>query len=143
MELFSASKNESSLPRPIRETLELIVGHGIKNDKFAGKDENKAVMAVGKKAYEIAFKNGINLELGSLGENILLDFDPHLFETGSLIYIGETQLQITEQCSVCNHLALFDQRLPELVKAHRGLYLKVLKGGKIRKDSTVYVKEKI
>lgn len=74
---FSAKKGQSGLPRPLTNNLNLIYGFGIEYDKFAGTNEDKAVMIVGTYAYDLALKNGVNLEYGSLGENILFNFNPH------------------------------------------------------------------
>jgi MOSC domain-containing protein YiiM len=142
IEIFSATKDSSGLPRPIVNELNIIKGHGIKNDKFAGKDEDKSIMIVGLKAYTIAKENDIDLLFGSYGENILFDFDPHEYEIGSILQIGEVELEITQCCTICNHLAIFGKALPSLVKNHRGLYAKVLKDGKIVKNSEVKLKDK-
>jgi len=136
---FSAKKGQSGLPRPKVESLNIISGFGIQFDKFSGLDENKAVMVVGLKAYDIAKENGIDLEMGSLGENILFDFDPHEYEIGHVFKIGEVVLQISEKCTICNHLAVFSKKLPYLVKEHRGLYCKVLEGGVVHENMHVEV----
>jgi MOSC domain-containing protein YiiM len=139
VEVFSAKKGQSGLPRPIVDELNIINGFGIQDDKFAGKDEDKAVMIVGTIAYEIAKKNGIKLELGSFGENILLDFNPHDYFIGTIFKIGNTVLEVTQACTICNHLSVFGNALPSLVKNCRGLYCKVLEGGYIKKDMSVKV----
>jgi MOSC domain-containing protein YiiM len=141
IEIFSADKNSSGLPRPIVNQLDIIKGFGIKNDKFAGKDEDKAVMIVGMKAYDIAKENGIHLEFGSFGENILFDFDPHDYEIGSILKIGEIELEITQSCTICNHLSVFGKELPLLVKHHRGLYSRILNDGRIIKNTQVIKKD--
>lgn len=142
IDTFSAKKGQSGLPRPQVENLQLILGYGIKEDKFAGDDENRAVMAVGKYSYDIAKENDINLEYGSLGENILFDFNPHDYHIGTIFEIGETQLEITENCTICNHLAIFDDELPMLIQDCRGMYCKILKEGIIEKNMAVNVIEK-
>lgn len=139
VEIFSAKKGQSGLPRPIVNELNIINGFGIQDDKFAGKDEDKAVMIVGTIAYEIAKKNGITLEQGSFGENILLDFNPHDYFIGTIFKIGNTVLEVTQACTICNHLSVFGDALPSLVKNCRGLYCKVLEGGCIKKDMSVKV----
>ena len=141
IEIFSANKNSSGLPRPIVKELDIIKGFGIKDDKFAGKDEDKSVMIVGMKAYDIAKENGINLRYGSFGENILLDFDPHDFKIGTVFKVGEVELEITQSCTICNHLSVFGKELPFLVKHHRGLYSRILNDGKIVKDIQVTIKD--
>lgn len=134
---FSAKKGQSGLPRPKVEKLNLILNFGIEDDKFAGDDEEKAVMIVGTYAYELANENGIELEFGSLGENILFDFNPHDYNLGTIFKVGETLLQVTQNCTVCNHLSVFDDDLPILVQDCRGMYCKILEGGHIFKNMSV------
>jgi len=134
---FSAKKGQSGFPRPKVNHLNLIFGFGIKDDKFAGRDEEKAVMVVGKFAYDLAKKNDIKLKLGSLGENILFDFNPHDYTIGTIFKVGNTILQITQYCTICNHLAVFDDDLPILLQDCRGLYCKILEGGEIYENSSV------
>lgn len=136
---FSAKKGQSGLPRPKVDNLNLIYGFGIEFDKFAGTDEEKAVMVVGKYAYDLALENNINLELGSLGENILLDFNPHDYSMGTIFQIGQTVIEVTQCCTICNHLAVFDDDLPVIVQDCRGLYCKILEGGNISNKSTVKI----
>ena len=137
LKTFSATKESSGLPRPIVDNLNLIVDFGIENDKFAGKKLDQTVMIVGIQSYGIAKQNGINLEFGSLGENILLDSDPHIFEVGKQLTIGDSVIEITQVCTVCNHLNIFDKNLPQLLKNHRGLYCKIIKSGIIKQDMII------
>lgn len=137
---FSATKESSGSPRPLVSQLNLIKDYGIENDKFAGKKLEQTVMIVGVQSYEIAKNNGINLEFGSLGENILLDFDPHILEVGTKLIIENSIIEITQTCTVCNHLAVFDENLPLLLKGHRGLYCKIIKSGIVSKDMIVKIK---
>lgn len=137
IDTFSAKKGESGLPRPKVNCLNLIEGYGIENDKFAGKDEKSSVMIVGDFSYKVANDNGISLELGSLGENILFDFNPHDFEIGTQFKIGETIIELTEKCTICNHLSVFGKKLPYFVKDCRGLYCKIIKGGEIKKGDDI------
>jgi len=139
---FSAKKDsQSSMPRPKTDFLNLIEGYGIQNDKFAQKDLNKTVMILGFNSYEKANQRGIFLEFGSLGENIIFDFNPHDLDIGTILVIADSEIQITEKCTICNHLSIFDNQLPKIVKDCRGLYCKILKDGTIKKDFEVYIKE--
>lgn len=137
LETFSATSNTSSLPRPKVKSLNLIENYGIEFDKFAGKKLEQTVMIVGLKSYEIAKSYGINLDYGSLGENILLDFNPHDFEISTKFQIGEAIIEITQICTVCSHLNIFDENLPNLLKNQRGVYCKILKSGKITKGDQI------
>ena len=135
--IYSATESNQSVPRPLSEKLECVEGYGIRHDKFAGKDLARSVMIVGQKAYDMAEEEGIRIEAGSLGENILLDFDPHDFIYGTRFKIGEAILEITDDCSMCKHLAQFDAALPKLLLHHRGRYCKILNGGTIVPGQTV------
>lgn len=137
---FSATKESSGSPRPLVPQLNLIKDYGIENDKFAGRKLEQTVMIVGIQSYEIAKHNGINLEFGSLGENILLDFDPHILEVGTKLILEDSIIEITQICTVCNHLAVFNENLPLLLKGHRGLYCKIIKSGIVSKDMIVKIK---
>ena len=137
LKTFSATNESSGLPRPIVSKLNLIADYGIENDKFAGKKLDQTVMIAGLKSYEIAKQNNIDLEIGCLGENILLDFDPHDFKVGKQLFIEETILEITQICTVCSHLSLFDNNLPTLLKGHRGLYCRIIKNGIIKENMIV------
>lgn len=141
LEVFSANSSESLLPRPIVKSLEAIEGYGIKNDKFAGKDEDKSVMIVGKNAYELARNHNIQLQNGTFGENILLDFSPHDLPKNITLAIGDVKLTIKENCTVCDHLVQFDAKLPRIVKGSRGVYCKIEQSGTIQKGMKVYLKD--
>lgn len=135
--LFIAPKDHSGYPRPSQEELILVANEGIEGDKFKGRNADKAVLIVGLNSYELAKENGIELEFGSLGENILFDFDPHILPTGTKIKIDEVELEVVKRCKICSHLSYFDQKLPKVVKEVRGIYCKINKGGKIDKNSRV------
>ena len=139
IEIFSAPKGASGLPRPKTEELQLIKEYGIFKDKFAGNDIEKSVMIIGQKSYDIAKENGIKLVKGSYGENILFNFDPHILNIGDILQIGEAIIEITQKCTLCSHLSIFHKHLPKIIKNHRGLYCKILKNGKITVGSNTYL----
>lgn len=138
VQLFSAPLGFEGSVRPKADQLEFIVDHGIKNDKFAGKKLHRSVMLVGTIAYDIAKQNSMELELGSLGENILLDFDPHTLALGTKLYIGDAIVQITEECTTCSHLSIHGNNLPQLLNGHRGVYATILQSGTIANSDTVF-----
>lgn len=138
VDTFSAIEGSSGLPRPQVENIELIKEFGIHKDKFAGKDLNRTVMIIGTRSYEIAQENNIDLVLGSYGENILLDFDPHNLLVGDILHIGDAKIEVTEVCTVCSHLRVFGKSLPKLIAKKRGLYCKILESGNVTKKMNIY-----
>ncbi len=141
LQLFSAPKDFKGDVRPKVDSLEFIKDHGIKDDKFAGKKLHRSVMMIGTIAYDIAQQNGIDLEIGSLGENILLDFDPHILEIGTQLHIGDAIIEITDVCTTCSHLSIHGNNLPELLTGHRGVYATIIQGGTIKNGDTINAKD--
>ncbi|HJE02771.1 MOSC domain-containing protein [Aliarcobacter thereius] len=138
IEIFSETRKESSLPRPIVRKLNLIENHGIEFDKFALKNLEQTVLLVGINSYNLALENDIKIEFGTLGENILVSFDPHKYDIGTKFKIGDdAMIELTQICTVCNHLSIFDKKLPILLKEKRGVYCKIIKSGLILKNMTI------
>jgi MOSC domain-containing protein YiiM len=79
----------------------------------------------------MAKDRGIEASYGSLGENILMDYNPYDFPIGAKIEVGEAIFEITQHCTICKSLAKVDKTLPKLLKDDRGVFAKVIKDGKI------------
>ena len=138
LKLYLAPVGTSGI-REEKESLSLKENYGIEGDKFANKEIDRSVMIVGTKPYIMAKENGIALPESALGENILLDFDPHTLPDNSKLQIGSALLEITKACTLCNHLLKYDKSLPKLILKHRGIYCKVIKSGIINKNDKVYL----
>ena len=138
LKLYLAPVGTSGI-REEKESLSLKENYGIEGDKFANKKIDRSVMIVGQKPYNMAKDKGIDLPESALGENILLDFDPHSLPNNSKLQIGSVILEITKACTLCNHLLKYDKSLPKLILKHRGIYCKVVKSGIINKDDKVYL----
>ncbi len=138
IDVFIAPEGLSSGVRKKMEYIELKKDYGIVGDKFAQKNLDRTVLIVGTIAYDIAKENNIDLELGSLGENIVVDFNPNILDIGDIINIDELKLEITEVCTICNHLSVYNKNLPSLIKNDRGFYCKIKQSGKISKNMEIY-----
>lgn len=115
---------------------------GVFIDKFYGKDKIRSVLIASCKSYDIIKKEGIELQYGDLGENILVNFDLSLLKVGSQIEIGGVLLEITQKCTICNHLSKIDPKVPKLLKDDRGIFAKVITGGLIKLDQQIkFLKE--
>jgi len=101
---------------------------GIKDDKFYNKNLMRAILITSLDSYKLAQDNGINLKRGSLGENILIDINPYSLLQGDKIKIGNTVLEITQNCTLCQGLSTLDSRLPKLLKSDRGIFAKYIDG---------------
>jgi MOSC domain-containing protein YiiM len=110
---------------------------GVVKDKFYARELNRSVLIASQESYTLAKSNGIDMQNGALGENILIDINPYFLTIGSKIEIGEVILEITQNCTICNSLAKIDKDLPNILKSDRGIFAKTLKGGNIRKGDAV------
>lgn len=102
--------------------------HGILNDKFYDKNDQRAILITTIQSYEMASNNGIKLPQGSLGENILIDINPYHLKPGEVFTIGNAALEITQNCTLCKGLTQLDTKLPKLLKNDRGIFAKVING---------------
>ncbi len=116
--------------------------NGVKNDKFYGKNIQRSVLITSIASYELSTQNNIDMNYGQLGENILIDYNPYHLKEGTRIIIGNTILEISQQCTLCKSLAKVNENLPELLKEHRGVFAKVINNGIIHKGDTIHLLDK-
>ncbi len=135
MDLFISDKERG---RENKEEIEL-ESQGICGDKYYAKEVSRSILITSYDSYLIAKENSIDVDFGSLGENILIDVNPYGLNIGTQISIGETVLEITQNCTICNSLAKVDAMLPKVLKSDRGIFAKTLKGGKISKGDIVNI----
>jgi len=111
---------------------------GVFIDKFYGKDIARSILITSIESYEIAANKGIKLIYGQLGENILVDFPLNRLNLGDRLQISDVTLEITQHCTLCDHLSCIDINLPAILEHDRGIFAKVVDGGIIRPEDTIY-----
>lgn len=121
-----------------RESL-IVDKSGILEDKFYGKELQRSILLSSNDSYLLTKEQGINLSYGELGENILMDFNPYSLDLGVQLQIGEVTLEITQACTICNHLSKIDKKLPKLLKKDRGIFAKVIQNGTIYEDDAIFM----
>jgi MOSC domain-containing protein YiiM len=112
---------------------------GVEGDRHFGRHPDRAVLVVGSLTYALAGRAGIALPPGALGENLLVDFDPHQLAAGTPVQIGTVLLELTTVCTVCDSLSVFDLRLPKVLLGRRGIYARVVRGGMVRVGQAIRV----
>lgn len=133
-QLFIATK-QSRLSKTNIEVDE----NGIVEDKFYNKNIDRSILFSSTDAYDLMQKNNLSFELGALGENIIVDFNPYDLALGTHISLGDVVLEITTLCTLCNSLKKIDDTAPELLKNDRGVFAKVIKGGTITLNTPIYI----
>lgn len=113
---------------------------GILGDKYYGKNLNRTILITSEKAsYAMASAQGISIPYGSLGENIVIDINPYQLKAGQQIRIGGSTVAVTQNCTLCSSLGKVDDRLPELLKDDRGIFVRTIQPGKIKKGDIVTI----
>ncbi len=114
--------------------------NGIKEDKHYGKNIERSILIASVASYKLANETlGIAMSYGYLGENLLISYNPYHLEPGKQLKIGEVVLEITQNCTLCNHLAVLDKRIPKLLKDNRGIFAKVVTEGVIKQNDPVFL----
>jgi MOSC domain-containing protein YiiM len=112
---------------------------GIIGDKFYSKDVQRSILLTSLESYALTQAHQITMAHGTLGENLLMDYNPYHLTPGTKLQIGEVLLEISQYCTICSHLSSIDKRVPELLKHDRGIFAKVLQGGSIKKEDKIIV----
>ena len=112
---------------------------GIVEDKYYDTNINRSVLITSEASYALANNHNIQLPFGSLGENILIDYNPYHLTAGDQLRIGDVVLEISQYCTMCDHLSKIDKDLPTLLKDDRGIFAKVIEGGVIKKEDEIYL----
>jgi MOSC domain-containing protein YiiM len=136
LELFISIKGDSNRTSKFSIDMDR---DGVVGDKFYAKELNRSVLISTIDSYLLAKRSNIDMDYGSLGENIIMDYNPYALPTGSKIKIGEVVLEISQHCTLCKSLTKVDSKLPKLLKDDRGLFAKVIKSGTIHRGDRVYI----
>jgi len=112
---------------------------GIVNDKHYNKSIERSVLIASLDSYLLAKNNGIDTIYGSLGENLLIDYNPYHLPTESKLKIGGVILEITQHCTLCKSLSKVDSKLPKLLKDDRGIFAMVVEVGVVREGDDIYL----
>jgi len=115
---------------------------GITEDKFYNKDIQRSVLITSIQSYNLVKEYHISMPYSSLGENLLIDYNPYHLLPGSRLHIGSCILEISQYCTICDHLSIIDKRVPNLLKNDRGIFAKVIKSGEIKKKDTIFLATK-
>ena len=112
---------------------------GVVEDKYYNKDTQRSVLITSLESYKLAASYDIDALYGVLGENLLIDYNPYHLKPGTKLVINDLELEISQNCTICNSLAKVDARLPDLLKDDRGIFAKVISSGTINKGDNIYL----
>lgn len=131
--------SKSGISQRLEKEILVLDKKGVIEDKFHNKNTDRSVLIASTDSYELVKIYGIEMPFGYLGENILMDFNPYNLEVGTKLKIGDAVLEISQHCTICNHLAVIDVKIPTLLKNDRGIFAKVISDGEIKNRDGVYI----
>jgi len=114
---------------------------GIISDKYYNNDIQRSILITSTQSYTLAKSHNIIMPYSSLGENILIDYNPYHLVPGTKLQVGDVLLEISQRCTMCDHLSNIAKQLPTLLKDDRGIFAKVLIGGTVSKNDAILLKE--
>lgn len=139
IQLFISIKDADGVTKTIEQEEITLDEKGVFNDKFYAKDPMRSILISSLESYTLAKENNIDMPFGSLGENILMDFNPYNFNIGDRLKIGDVLLEITQNCTLCKGLSKVDSKAPKLLKNHRGIFAKTVTNGSLKIADKVYI----
>ena len=134
--LYLSQKGEKT---PIEKTQLEVNSKGIVGDKHYDTDSERSILITSLSSYTLAGSHDIDMKHSDLGENLLIDFTPYSMPVGTRFKIGTVILQLSQSCTLCNHLSKIDKRIPKLLKNDRGVFAKVISAGVINVGDTIYL----
>jgi len=118
------TKDDANKTRLSKQSIK-VDADGVEEDKFYAKDPKRTILITTQESYALAEANNIAIEKGLLGENILIDINPYSLLPGQKLTIGDVELEITQNCTLCKGLTSVHSKLPKLLKNDRGIFAKV------------------
>jgi MOSC domain-containing protein YiiM len=142
---LNISERTGTVKQPVPEIL-FIEGCGIENDAHAGRIEERQVSLLSmdeieaSSAYAAAMSQGRLLKAGDFAENITTrGVSWHRLPIGTLIYMGDAVLEISQIGKVCHGTGCpIKQLTGECVMPAKGIFARVIRGGRINGGSYCY-----
>lgn len=129
---ISLKKGEQKVPT---DEMELRVDHGIVGDAHAG-DWHRQISLLADEDVESMRGNGIELNPGDFAENITTrGIELSLLPIGTRMFIGETEIEVTQIGKECHHGCAIFQAIGDCVMPRKGIFAKVIKAGRINSES--------
>ncbi|RRS30158.1 MAG: hypothetical protein P794_08265 [Epsilonproteobacteria bacterium (ex Lamellibrachia satsuma)] len=129
LSLYISTKESDS---PVEKSEIAADTKGIVGDKHYDTNIQRSVLITSIQSYELVKKQQIEIPYGILGENLLIDYNPYVLPIGARLHIGNIILEITQPCTLCEHLSCIDHKLPKLLKNDRGIFAKTIQPGEIK-----------
>ncbi|WP_198010672.1 MOSC domain-containing protein [Thermobrachium celere] len=135
------SEKKGVVKNPVNE-IELVEDFGVKGDAHAGK-WHRQVSLLAEESIDKMKKMGLDhLDYGKFAENITTQgIDLPNLKIGTRMIIGEAEVEVTQIGKECHGGCEIKRLVGDCVMPREGIFVKVLKGGKVRVGDDIIVIE--
>lgn len=122
---------------PIAEAV-LLENFGIKGDAHGG-DWHRQVSLLAEEEVQDMIRRGADVTCGDFAENITTQgVDLANLPVGTILNLGRAVLEVTQIGKECHHDCAVFQQIGDCVMPRKGIFARVIKGGKINNESDCY-----
>lgn len=115
----------------------LVEGLGLLGDAHAG-FAHRQISLIAMEDIKTMMAKIPSLVPGNFAENLTTEgFDLEALKIGDLIKAGETLLEVSQIGKECHHGCEVFKQVGECIMPKKGIFTKVIKGGKVKKGDTI------
>ncbi len=139
----SVSKTKGTIKQNV-EKANVIANYGIEGDAHSG-DWHRQVSLLAKESIDLMSEQGATgLCSGKFAENITTQgITLHTIPVGSILKIGNVELEITQIGKECHHGCEIKQQVGNCIMPKQGIFAKVITGGEIKPGDIIEVIERV
>lgn len=120
-----------------KDSIELVVEHGIQGDAHAGK-WHRQVSLLSYEKIEAFKARGVELKDGAFGENVVVaGIDLSSLPVGTRLLSGEVELEVTQIGKECHHHCAIYHAVGDCIMPREGIFAKVIRGGVIKNGDAI------
>jgi MOSC domain-containing protein YiiM len=127
--------------KPVKEA-EIITDHGIKGDAHASGTWHRQVSLLALESIKKMQDLGLKVKPGDFAENITTEgIDLIVLPVGTGMKIGDVEAEVSQIGKECHTRCAIYHLAGDCVMPKEGIFVKVLKGGKIRVGDEISVRD--
>lgn len=136
---INISSKKGIRKKPIKEA-EIITDHGIKDDAHASGTWHRQISLLALESIKKMQDLGLKVNPGDFAENITTEgIDLIKLPVGTRMKIGDVEVEVSQIGKECHTRCAIYYQAGDCVMPKEGIFVKVLKGGKIRVGDPIEV----
>ncbi|KAF0146493.1 MAG: MOSC domain-containing protein [Nitrospirae bacterium] len=137
----NVSSKKGVRKKPVPE-ISLRINYGIEGDAHASSEWHRQVSLLASESIKKMQALGLNVKAGDFAENITTEgINLPELPIGTRMTIGETELEVSQIGKECHTRCAIYYQAGDCVMPKEGIFVKVLKGGKIKEGDIIVVSE--